>query len=361
MSHVEQTKKRVPVKRWLILGLVALGIYAAFIGPSILKPISPLVVLPAEPTGLFIGNFPITNTIAATLIADVLLVLLALGAYRVGKSGKLVPSGIYNAFEAIVEFLWNSVEGVAGKWAKRIFVVPATIFLLVFMANMVKLAPGFESIGYMKEAHGTKYGFKAVELIPNTLWSIDKAHPISEASAHAEGEAASAEGGHTEAAGEESHVVGATEIHPDKYYEVVPFLRGTATDINFPFALAFIAVLATQVYGVWALGPGYFGKFVQIKALISGGPFGAINFVVGLLEIILEFAKILSFGFRLFGNIFAGALLLSIVGALTAVVVPAGLYLFEIFFGVIQAYVFFLLSTVFIGGATVSHHGDEHH
>ena len=359
MSDVVQNEKRVPVKRWLVLGLLALGIYAAFIGPSILKPISPLVVLPAEPTGLFIGNFPITNTIAATLIADVLLILLAFGAYRFGKSGKLVPSGFYNAFEAIVEFLWNSVEGVSGKWGKRIFIIPATIFLLVFMANMVKLVPGFESIGYMKEAHGTKYGFKAVPLISDTLYTIDKGQDIKNASL---AETASpAEGGHAEAAGEESHIVGATEIHEDKYYEVVPFLRGSATDINFPFALAFIAVFATQVYGVWALGPGYFEKFFQFRQLVNGGPFGAINFVVGLLEVVLEFAKILSFGFRLFGNIFAGALLLSIVGALTAVGVPAGLYLLEVFFGIIQAYVFFLLSTIFISGATVSHHGDEHH
>lgn len=357
MSHAEGTKKRVPVKRWLILGLIVLGIYAAFIGPSILKPISPLVVLPGEPTGLFIGNFAITNTILATLIADVLLILLGLGAYRFQKSGKLVPAGTYNAFEAIVEFLWNSVEGVAGKWAKRIFIIPATIFLLIFVANMVKLVPGFESIGYMKEAHGS-YGFKAVELIPGTLYTIDKSQDIKN-DAHA-GEASHADEGHAEeAAG--GHSVDATEIHPDKYYEVVPFLRGSATDINFPFALALITVLATQVYGVWALGPGYFEKFFQVKQLVNGGPFGAINFAVGLLEIILELAKILSFGFRLFGNIFAGALLLSIVGALTAVAVPAGLYLFEVFFGIIQAYVFFLLATMFISGATVSHHAEDHH
>jgi F-type H+-transporting ATPase subunit a len=82
------------------------------------------------------------------------------------------------------------------------------------------------------------------------------------------------------------------------------------------------------------------------------------------LEIILEFAKILSFAFRLFGNIFAGALLLSIVGALLPVIIPPALYGFEIFFGTIQAYVFFLLAVVFISGALVSHHDDhseEHH
>ena len=94
---------------------------------------------------------------------------------------------------------------------------------------------------------------------------------------------------------------------------------------------------------------------------LIGGIFGLINFAVGLLEVILEFAKILSFGFRLFGNIFAGALLLSIIGALIAVGIPPFLYLFEIFFGIIQAYVFFLLSTVFISGAMVSHHAEEQH
>jgi len=117
----------------------------------------------------------------------------------------------------------------------------------------------------------------------------------------------------------------------------------------------------TQVYGVWALGLPYFGKFFQLKALVSGGMFGLINFGVGFLELILEFAKILSFSFRLFGNIFAGALLLSIVGALLPVIIPPGLYLFEIFFGLIQAYVFYLLATMFISMALVSHHGDEEH
>ena len=85
-----------------------------------------------------------------------------------------------------------------------------------------------------------------------------------------------------------------------------------------------------------------------------------INFAVGILEAILEFAKVLSFTFRLFGNIFAGALLLSIIGALVAVAIPPFLYGFEVFFGTIQAYVFFLLATVFISSATIAHMGDHH-
>lgn len=335
-------QKRVPVKRWIILGLVLLGIYAAFIGPSILRPLSPTVVLPPEPIGISIAGFPITNTILATFIADAILALLAFGFYRYARSGELVPGGINNVFETLVEFLWNSVQGITGsKWAKKIFPVVATIFLLIFVANLIKLVPGFESIGYLKE-RTEGVGYAPVKIGP--FYTLDKGQPVA-----AEGEGAT----------QSTTATAAANGAPCKSCELVPFLRGSATDLNFPLALAIIAVVMTQVYGFWSLGAGYLGKYFQFGALIRGGIFGAINFVVGLLELLLEFAKILSFTFRLFGNIFAGALLLSIVGALTAVVVPAGLYLFEIFFGIIQAYVFFLLATVFISGALVSH-SEEH-
>jgi len=350
-------KKRFGVKRWLILGLIALGIYAAFIGPSILKPISPVVVLPAEATGLHIGNFQITNTIVATLLADLILILMAIAAWRFYRRGGEVPNGVVNILEVLVEFMWNTVLGSAGKWAKRIFPVVATIFLLIFVANVVKLVPGFESIGYLKQIHeGTGYAPVALVRIGDfTLWTIDKGQPVTVETAtevHAEENAAE---GH----GEE--VVAEVGEAPCTACEVVPYLRGTATDINFPFALAILTVILTQVYGVWAQGPKYFEKFFQIKRLVSGGPFGIIDFAVGLLEIILEFAKILSFGFRLFGNIFAGALLLSILGALVAVGVPPFLYILEVFFGIIQAYVFFLLATIFLSGATIAHGHEEAH
>jgi F-type H+-transporting ATPase subunit a len=96
-----------------------------------------------------------TNTMLATIIADILLILLAIGAYRFSKSDNLVPKGMYNAFEAIVEYLWSSVEGTTGKWARRIIPLVGTIFLLVFMANMVKMVPGFESIDYLEAPHKT--------------------------------------------------------------------------------------------------------------------------------------------------------------------------------------------------------------
>jgi F-type H+-transporting ATPase subunit a len=345
----EKAQKRVPVKRWIVLALILIGVYCAFIGPSILKPVAPWVVLPAEPTGLEVAGFPITNTMLATLIADVLLLLMGIGAYRFHKGGNLVPKGFYNAFEAIVEYLWNTVEGATGKWAPRIFPLVGTIFLLIFVANMVKLVPGFESIGYLKEAHKAR-AFAPVKLFQVgglEVYTVDRGQPV-EVETHAEGE-------DTSHGTEEEGQTGLCTA-----CELVPFLRGSATDLNFTIALALVAVFMTQVFGVWAVGPSYFGKFFQLKALVSGGIFGIINFGVGFLELILELAKILSFSFRLFGNIFAGVLLLSILGALLPVVLPPGLYLFEVFFGTIQAYVFYLLATMFISMALVSHHGDGH-
>ncbi len=354
MSDTE-TKKRRPVKRWIILALIAAGVYCSFLGSSILRPVSPTVALPAEPTGLNLFGLPITNTMLATLVADVILILLGIGAWRFARSGQLVPKGLINAFEAIVEFLWNTTSGATEKkWAKRMFPLVATIFLLIFVANMVKLVPGFESIGGLHESpHGV--GYAPVQLLSVgslSVYTIDKGQPVT--LEHQEGE----ETAHPE---EAAH---SEDGAPCVACEVVPWLRGSATDLNFTFALAVVTVVMVQVYGVWAIGPGYFSKFLPFKDLVSGNPFGIINFAVGVLEIILEFAKIISFAFRLFGNIFAGALLLSILGALISVAIPPVLYIFEVFFGTIQAYVFFLLAVVFVGGALVSHHGDqgeEHH
>jgi len=325
--------RRIGFKRWIVLGLIVLGVYFAFFAGGIFKPVSPAVKLPGEPIW---PGLPITNTLLATFIADVILIGIALfsvGGYlrRAKQNPNLAPSGFYGFFEFLIEFLWDAAESAAGKWAKRLFPFTATIFLLVFVGNMVKLVPGFESIGYLEKAEGAVTGYEAVPVLEVgslSVSAIDGSKPV---------EAGTGEG-----------------------FAVVPFLRGSATDLNFTFALAVIAVVMVQVFGVWALGLRYFGKFINTGGMISRPFFGVIDFGVGLLELVSEFSKVLSFGFRLFGNIFAGALLLSILGALTAVIVPSMLYALEIFVGIIQAYVFSMLALVFMSQATVSHHGDEH-
>ena len=114
-------------------------------------------------------------------------------------------------------------------------------------------------------------------------------------------------------------------------------------------AIALVAVISIQVFGVIAIGAVKYGKkFITFK--------GPIEFYVGLLEIIAEVAKILSFSFRLFGNIFAGAVLLTVMMFLVPYFVPLPFIFLEIFVGFVQALVFSMLTTVFLTLATAEHH-----
>ena len=95
-------KKRFHVKTLLILLLVAAGAYAAFWGPSILKPVNPVVVLPGEHTGLSLFGLEITNTMLATLLADVILIVMGFSAWRFSKSGQLVPKGFFTHLKRLL-------------------------------------------------------------------------------------------------------------------------------------------------------------------------------------------------------------------------------------------------------------------
>lgn len=129
----------------------------------------------------------------------------------------------------------------------------------------------------------------------------------------------------------------------------VPLFRGGNADLNTTFVLAITSVLMIQVYGVKFLGlKGYLSKFINLT--------NPINFFLGLLEIVSEFSKILSFSFRLFGNIFAGEVLLTIVAFLVPVLASFPFIILEVFVGFIQALVFSMLTAVFISGAIASHH-----
>lgn len=141
-------------------------------------------------------------------------------------------------------------------------------------------------------------------------------------------------------------------------WHIVPFLRAPSTDLNMTLALALIALVAIQILGFRALGPSYLTKFFNFKTLFTS-PLGAIDVAVGLLELIGEFAKILSFSFRLLGNIFAGAILLFVMSFLIPFL-PWPFFLLEFGVGALQAFVFGLLTAIFMSQATAGH-GGEHH
>ena len=145
-------------------------------------------------------------------------------------------------------------------------------------------------------------------------------------------------------------------------FHITPFVRGPATDLSLTIALAILSVVLVQVYGVYALGPAYFEKFINVTALgnLNKKPMGAIDFLVGLIEIISELGKIVSLAFRLFGNLFACGVALMAISFLVALLVPGVIYGLELIIGAVQALVFSVLTLVFSVQAMEAHHGDDH-
>jgi len=138
----------------------------------------------------------------------------------------------------------------------------------------------------------------------------------------------------------------------DRLTLVVPFFRGVYSDVNNTLALGIVAFLCIEFWGFQALGFRYLGKFINFKS-----PIGAF---VGFLELLSEFIRVISFAFRLFGNIFAGEVLVLMLTFLMPFLVVDLIYGLELFVGFIQAAVFALLTLVFAIGAS-EHHGDEEH
>lgn len=377
----------------LLLGVLVVAALACGVVPYLLLPSAgigiavPVITIfgePLAPGKWSIGGWDITNTALALVLVDIIVLWIAYSL----RNPQMVPKGFQAGFELVVDYLYNLTKSVVGAAdAKRIFPLIATFFIVVLVANWTKLIPGFETVGPLHcakadeiatlngyevhaEAPLNDKGFpivflKVEEALDSGTKATEAGYHECEAkyfgiTDHGEGEA-TAEGDHGEGeAAAETHLADPSEA--DRLH-VTPFLRGAATDLNFTLALAVIAMVAVQYYGVQKLGLGYFSKFVNLPALgnLGKNPMGAMDFVVGLLEILSEISKIISFAFRLFGVIFAGGILLIVATFLTGALLPSAVYGLEFFIGAIQAFVFFILPLVLINLAMISHHGDEHH
>jgi F-type H+-transporting ATPase subunit a len=269
--------------------------------PEIKVPLDPIFTLHF---GSF--SYPVYNTVLLSVINAVfLIVLFSLAATR----SKLIPGPLQNFVEWILEQLLNICEEVAGKVnGRRFFPWVATLFFLILFANWWEVIPGVETIGWI--SHDTA---------------------ISSACAGARG----------------LFLTGATSNC------VAPWLRPSSTDLNFTLGLAVVSFLATQAYGFRVLGLGkQLGRYFNFHE----GPMGL---VVGIFELLLEPLRIISLGFRLFGNLFAGDALLLVMGFLIPVLGPIPFYALELFIGFIQAFVFAFLTLIFMTLGTTAHGHDE--
>ena len=291
---------------------------------TVLPPISikaePLFQIPTP-----FGSFPFTNSMLYTLIVvGALTLFFALATRRMS----LVPKGAQNFAEVLVEFLLGTVEGTAGKAVgRRIFPLIATLFLFIIVANWSGLLPGVGTIGMC---------VKHEEAGEHAALIVKTASPLLQ----------EAEGG------------GALPTANDKVChgsEFIPFLRAANADLNMTLAMALIAVAVVQIAGIAAHGLGGY-----IKELTTPLPLAPIH-IMG------EISRIISLSFRLFGNIFGGEVLVTVMYVLLgSVFVGFGTFIFlgiEVLFGFIQAMIFSILTLVFIATAVGGHgsHAEEAH
>lgn len=259
---------------------------------------SQLILPPLGAETIFhIGSIPVTNTIVNTWIAMVIFLLFGL-ALR--KRISLKPGKLQNWCEYFLELLLGYFDQVTGDRKKTLKFLPivGSVFFFILLSNWLGLLPG--------------------------TGSILKGHE--------------------------------------------PLLRPANTDLNLTIAMAVVAVVSSHIFGFLSVGVfTHIGKFVQIKNIIKSIPKGPIaifqaivEFAVGLIEIVSELAKVMSLSLRLFGNIFAGEVLMTVMLSLVAVVVPIPFMLLEMLVGIIQASVFAMLTIVYMTVASAEPHGADH-
>ncbi len=351
-----------------VIGLMVLGFM--FLG-------TPAPTIIVAPEAIFhLGALTVTNTMFTSWIVVLFLCGIAVIA---GPRMQLVPTGFSGLIEAIVSGFFGVVEGVVGEErARQFFFLVATIFFYVIVSNYFGLLPGNMFIGKPEIGHGRP----PVEMRSTSIAGIDvlyiplnpksgKAHEAAAVDTHAADAKASTKDDHaadaktatkveskTEAKAAVAKDDHAVEADGTQYGILAPFLRSVNTDANTPLAIAIYSFIFVELWGFQALGGGYLKKFFNFGALAKG-PMGIIDVFVGLLELVSELSRLVSFTFRLFGNVFAGEVLLTMMGFLVPLVLIDVFYGLELFVGAIQAFVFAMLTLVFAQSA-VAHHGDDH-
>jgi len=258
----------------------------------------------AEPIAR-LGSFTITNSLVTAWAAVGLFVLLAILVNRKLTSG--APGRFQSAVEALLEFMLGYVDQVTGDRAKSRKFLPlvGTLFLFILACNWMGSIPGFGSIT------------RTVLL--------------------------------------EGHL------------ENAPILRPANADLNLTLAMALLTVVTSHLVGMLTVGFfAHWNKFIALGTIVKGFKKGGIDIVVGLveavvgvIELISEVAKVASLSLRLFGNIFAGEVLMTVMFSLVAYVVPLPFTFLELIVGVVQATVFSMLALVYLTILSEKPHGHE--
>ncbi|MEE8174401.1 MAG: F0F1 ATP synthase subunit A, partial [Dehalococcoidia bacterium] len=236
--------------------------------------------------------------ITNTMLASwITLAILIAFFYAATRRMKVVPGRLQALAETIVDMLLNFVEAAVGKErARAIFPMVATIFMLVLVNAWLGILPLYAAIGFLDET------------------------------------------GHL----------------------TTTLLRNANTDLNQPLAIALASGIAVEYWGIRHIGTlRYLGRFFNFKNLLKGRPMGILDVFIGMLEILSHFIRLLSFTFRLFGNMTAGEVLLLIAAFLVPFMLAVPFYGLELLIGFVQALIFAGLTLAFATIAMTPHE-EEH-
>ncbi len=236
--------------------------------------------------------------ITNTLVMSwVVVTLLLVVAVLIGRRLKLTPSRIQTLFEWLVEFVYDYIAETLGSRELARKFFPYLCTIFLFV-----------------------FTANLIEFTPG-IGSIGFFHPST----------------------------GSGQVA-----EFLPLLRSVNTDLNVTLMLAILSFLVIEITGILVIGFWkYSGKFINFHG-------GAIGFVVGIVELFSELARIIAFSFRLFGNVFAGEVLILVVTFFLPYVAPVPVMMFELFVGFVQAAIFALLTLFFIKLAIMEPHGEAH-
>ena len=249
-----------------------------------------------ESHGLGLMQFAVTNTMLSAWLTSVVMLVFFIGGAR---KPKLIPGRLQALVEMLFELVLNFASSILGpEMGRKAFPVVATIFFFVLFNAWIAifLVPIYQAVGYGANVGGE---FKLA-----------------------------------------THLV-----------------RPAGTDLNMPLALALVSFVFVEYWGFRAHGFGYLKKFLAFGDILRGRPSGLINVFVGLLELVSEFVRIVSFTFRLFGNMTAGEILVIMITFLVPFVATQFVFGLELLVGLIQSVIFAGLTLVFLSVA-VSH--EEH-
>ncbi len=240
----------------------------------------------AAETVLHIGSFAITNSLLMSWLVISTLIILAL---VITSKVSLIPGALQNGAEFVIESIYNLTESVAPTYARVFFPIIATFFIFILASNWFGLLPGLNAIGF-NEIHAGQQTF-------------------------------------------------------------VPFFRSAGSDLNVTLGLALVSVILTQFFGL-----RFRGLFGYIKHYFHNPLHGGIALILlgsllalflGGLELVAEFVKVISLSFRLFGNVYAGEVVIHTISGIASYIVPVPFLLLETIVGFVQAIVFSLLTLVF--------------